>query len=180
MRNIVNCGFVLGCLVWVGGCDSGKGEYGPVEKGVKVADDPHEHHDEHGPHGGHLIEFGKHESHAELVFDGKSNKLTVYVFGHDLDEANPIAQKELTLHLMIDGKETPFQLKAAPLEGEPQGKSSRFELSGHEQIAEHIHDAEDLKGHLKIKIGDKTYEGEITHDHDHNHESGHKDDDDHK
>ncbi len=157
------------------GCtDAGKKDgFQDYKQADKTAASGHGHeHAEHGPHGGHLIELGDHEYHGEVVFDAKDKKVTVYLLGHELDKAQPIADKEITLNLMIDGKASPFVLKAAPLEGEPEGKSSRFELAGDLTVAEHIKDEEDLKGNLSVTIDGKPYSGDIEHDHDHDHDHG--------
>ena len=181
--------YLAGCWCLAGCGDSG--EFKQVGPG-STNGDAHDHHDhaEHGPHGGHVVELGEHEYHAEVVHDPKKNSVTVYLFGHDLDEPLPIEEQEITIGLEMHGGEDEFTLTASPLESEAEGKSSRFEIVGDEEIAEHIEDEEDLIGTVTVKIGEKSYSGKISHDHhdhkdgDHDHKDGHHDhkdgDHDHK
>lgn len=169
----------VGLALILNGCDSGQGDFEPYTP-PPVSEDDHDHSHEHpefGPHEGHIIELGDHEYHAELVFDPDTKTVTVYLLGHDLDESLPVELEELTLMLSIDGQEQAFALEAAPLEGEAEGESSRFELSGDPIIAEHIADVEELAGHVEVTIKGTEYKGEITHDHDHGHDHGHGDHD---
>ena len=173
------CGLGLGLC----GCESGGGDYEEYTP-PPVSEDDHDHdHDHHhaefGPHDGHIIELGDHEYHAEIVFDADSKAVTVYLFGHELDEPLPVELADLPLTLAIEGDDQTFSLKAVPLEGEAEGTSSRFSLIDDATIAEHIGDAEDLHGHIEVTIAGKPYKGEITHDHDHGHDHGHDHDDDH-
>lgn len=173
--------------LWLPGCtDAKKGDFKNAKEASKGKPEEHKHeHEEPGPHGGHLVELGDHEYHGEVCFEAKDKKLTVYILGHELTQPQPIEEKEVTLSLMIDGKATPFQLKAAPLEGEKEGQSSRFELAGDLTVADHIKDEEDLNGNLSVTIKGKPYSGKIEHGHDHDHDHGHgaaaeKKDADHK
>jgi len=178
----VLAGFAIGLLLFGGGCQQSEEEYLPVEKGVEVVEEhAHGHEHDHGPHDGHLIELGDHDFHAELVFDEETKTITVYVLGHEPEDAHAIDSKELALNLMIDEKPAQFILTAVAQEGDPEGKSSRFVLAGDEQIAEHIHDEEDLHGRVNVKIDRKDYSGEIAHDHGHDEEEhAHEDDHDHE
>ncbi len=130
---------------------------------MNVQDQPHEH--EHGPHGGHLVELGEEAYHAEVVFDEKAGKITVYILDSTAKTASPIDAKEITLKLAIAGKTESFALAAVPQPGDPQGKSSRFELVGNADIKSHIKDEEDLKGTVNATIGGKSYSGDIKHEH---------------
>jgi hypothetical protein len=130
---------------------------------VKVQDVPHEH--EHGPHGGHLVELGEEEYHAEVVFDQKAAKLTVYILDSTAKAPTPIDGKEITLKLAIDGKTEPFALAAVPQSSDPQGKSSRFELAGNADVKSHIKDEEDLKGSVSATISGKSFSGDVKHEH---------------
>lgn len=164
----------LGYVAFLGGCTPQNAEFKPYE-GESEVTDAHEHEHEHGPHDGHVIELGDEEYHAELVFDGASRKITIYVLDAALKNAVAIEQSEISLNLTVDGKPVQLKLAAAPQEGEADGKSSRFELAG-EQLPEAIHDEEDIAGRLNLDIAGKPYVGEISHDHDHEHEHEHGDD----
>ena len=117
----------------------------------------------------------EHEYHAEHVFDAESKAITVYLFGHDLDDPLPIAEESIALALMVDGEAQTFSMTAASQEGEAEGSSSRFELAGNAVIAEHFDDVEQLQGHVEVVIEGNSYKGEITHDHahPHDHDEGH-------
>lgn len=167
------------------GCGEAKKEgFGTYKDKEKPKAEAHEH-EEHGPHGGHLVELGDHEFHGEVAFDAKEKKVVVYVLGHELSKTQPIKDQTVTLSLMIDGKPQPFELKAVPQTGDPEGSSSRFELAGDLIVAEHIKDEEDLQGRLTVNIDGKPYSGAIEHGHEHghDHDHDHKDEtkkDDHK
>jgi hypothetical protein len=147
------------------GCGGPGQEYHPVPKGVVVKEQSHEH--EHGPHGGHLVELGEEEYHAELAFDPKTAKVTVYLLDSTAKNAAPIDAKEITLKLALDGKAEALALAAAPQSGDPQGKSSRFELADNADVKSHVKDEEDLKGSVTATIAGKSFSGEIKHEHSH-------------
>ena len=150
-------------LAFSAGCGSEKEAYHEVKKGAKVVDQPHDH--EHGPHSGHLVELGKEEYHAEVVFDPKAAKVTIYVLDSSAKKPVPIDAKEITLELQIAGKPKSFVAKAAADAGDPANKSSRFEVADNAEIKANIKNEEDLKGSVTVPIGTKTYPGEIVHEH---------------
>jgi hypothetical protein len=173
----------LYCVWALPGCERGGefAEYKPAEVTEEDHEHGHDHDHEHhdfGPHDGHIIELGEHEYHAELVFDKSAHSLTVYLFGHELDEPLAIDQPSVSVALEVDGQEQAFTLTPAPQDGEAEGKSSRFELKDDATLAEHFDDVEDLKGHVEVTIQGRSYTGEISHDHehhDHDHEHEHDD-----
>jgi len=163
-------------LAFIAGCNPNTQGYKEVPKGTKVTETAHHHH-EHGPHNGHLIELGEEEYHGEIVYEGAAKRISVYILGSDPHKANPIAQKEVTLNLMLGGKPVQFQAAAAPQSGDPEGQASKFELPITEEIAAHIHGLEEIKGRLAVTIGEKQYSGDLAHDHDDHDDHGaeHKD-----
>ena len=191
------CGWatlLTGALFLAGCADEKKPlrEYTPddkkaEEKGLKEAAHDHDHGHGAGPHEGHLIELGKHVYHAEVVFDTASRKTTVYILGADAKTPLPIAGDAVQFDLEEEGKdELELKMTAAPLEGEPEGKSSRFEVAG-DALPADIKSEEDFEGHLHIKIEDKEFEGELHHgEHGHEHADDHEEgekktpDDEHK
>lgn len=150
------------------GCGGGADEeFKPLEnQPAKV--EVEEHHHEEGPHGGHIIDLGDHEYRAELTMDEQSRQVTVYLLEHDTDDPVAIEAESITLNLRAGDQPTQVTLSATPQEGEAEGKSSRFQAPG-DQIPEQIKDIEELEGELSVKIGEKSYTGEIEHDHDHDH-----------
>jgi hypothetical protein len=157
--------FLLG---WAGvalfvGCNSANQGYHEVPQGVRVKDQPHEH--EHGPHSGHLVELGEEEYHAEVVFDAKAAKITVYLLDSTAKKPAPSDAKEIKLDLTIAGQPKSFAAKAVADTGDPPNKSSRFEVADNPEIKSNIKDEEDLKGSVTAPIGGKTYTGKIVHEH---------------
>jgi hypothetical protein len=165
MRSMLVVGGVaaLSATLALSGCGGQSSEYHPVTKGVAVKTPPHEH--EHGPHGGHLVELGEEEYHAEVVFDPKTAKLTIYLLDSTAKKAAPIDAKKISLKLAIDGKTEAFEVLPMPDSGDPKGMASRFELADNADIKGHIKDEEDLKGAVSATIGNKSFSGEIKHEH---------------
>jgi hypothetical protein len=153
----------LTAALFLAGCGGPGQEYHPVPKNVSVQDKPHEH--EHGPHSGHLVELGEEQYHAEVVFDPKTSKVTIYLLDSTAKNASPTDAKEVTLKLTINGKPETFSVPAAPQAGDPKGKSSRFELAGNADIKSHIKGEEDLRGSVTANVGGKSFTGEIEHEH---------------
>ncbi|QDU81106.1 hypothetical protein Pla110_28430 [Polystyrenella longa] len=173
LRKLAVLALLIGLLPWVAGCGNGDDGLQEFEPSTSHEDD-HDHdehgHEEHGPHDGHLVDLGDHKYMAEVVFDAADHKVGVYILDHDEMKAYPIDQTEIGAHLHIGEEEQEFKLTAKPQEGDPEGKSSYFELAGNEIIKEHVTDAEDLEGEIIVTVDGETYEGEIMHHHDHDHD----------
>lgn len=158
------------------GCNSG-GDYKPVKDLPKAAHEDHGHsHGEHahGPHGGELVELGKEEFHAELVVDGKTHTLKVFLLGPDAKTAATTDAAEITI-----APEGGAAITLKPAEGQPEGKASEFSLSD-EKVVHDLNEAGFIHGDLKVKIGGTPYNGHVDahfdHDHDHAKEEAKKDD----
>lgn len=172
MTALLRCGISALCLGLLVGCGP-SAEYKTNEQLKTERGSDHDHdHDDHGhgaagPHGGAIVELGEEEYHAEIVVDDKTHSLVVYLLGKDAKTASPITATEVTVGL---GGDKSVALKAAPLEGEEEGKASKFELAD-EKVVHELLDAGFLHGSLKVQIGEKAYEGHIDahfdHDHDH-------------
>ena len=134
----------------------------PAEKAH--AEHEHEHgHAAHGPHEGELIELGNEEYHAELLHDDK--QVTIYILDSTASKVVPIEAKELKINLKHDGNPEQFVLAAAPADGDPEGKSSRF-TSDRAELTEHL-DEKGAEAKLVVEIQGKTYRGLLAHDHAH-------------
>jgi hypothetical protein len=158
-------GFAAASLMLLAGCGGGETEeFKPLPGNQPEVPAAPAH--VHGPHGGHLIELGNEEYHAELVFDAKSRKTTIYILDGAAKGPHPIDATEIELHLEADGGEVELMLQAAPEAADGEGKSSRFELAA-DQLPESIKDEEDFAGHLLLEIDGKSFSGDIKHDHDH-------------
>jgi hypothetical protein len=153
---LLSMGIILGC--------------GKPADDKKPAPEKHAEHDHpsEGPHGGHLIELGAEEYHAELVHDDATKTVTVYLLDSKATQPVGIAETELTLNLVVDGKPQQVKLAAAPQPGDTEGNASRFSVVD-EKVLEAL-DAPKTTGRLNVTIAGKSYTGEIAHEaHDHKH-----------
>ena len=144
-------------------------EFGEGDDVTNVTPVP-EHSHEHGPHGGHIIELGEEEYHAEVTVD-ESRKLTIYLLGPDAATAAPIAAASIVFEMGDLDAPTVLTLNAAPLEGEPEGQSSRFEAAA-DALPESVHDIEELHGAVVVDVAGQSYVGALSHDHGDAHEHG--------
>jgi hypothetical protein len=157
LETVALCGLLM--LV---GCNSDTGNYKQVtDKDAKetapVIDD---HHHDHGPHGGHVLELG--EYHGEIALEA-DRKLTLYVLDGDVKNAVPLAETTAVANLKIGTEMQKVELKALPLEGEADGKSSRFQSA--EPLPESVKDIEDLTGDVTLTVAGKGVTGPIEHHH---------------
>lgn len=163
MSKLANVGLLFAALIWVvSGCQPAE----PVKPaGLPTHEHGHEHaHAEHGPHDGHLIELGSGKYHAEMVHDDASGLVTIYLLGEDAKTAAPIAEESLIINAVVDGKPQSFTLAAKPLEGEPEGQTSRFELADPALLA--ATDDPKSKARFNVTIAGSPFVGEIeAHDH---------------
>ena len=77
-----------------------------------------------GPHDGTLADWGGGAYHVEFTVDHDKQEATVYILGSDEKTPEPIATESLLL--TIKEPELQAELMPAPLDGESDGKSSRF------------------------------------------------------
>lgn len=167
--------FALSALVLCfTGCNDDASSPSNVESSPPPETTGHDHPD-HGPHGGDLIELGNESYHAELVH-GDGDELSIYILDGAAKATVPIDATELVVNVSHDGTPEQFKLAAAPAEGDPAGKSSRF-VANDAELSEHVHE-EGAKAKLVVVIDGKQFTGEIAHDHDHDH--GHAHDHEHK
>jgi len=140
---------LLGAAILVGCAKVGES---PKKQSTQKAgaDAAHEH--DKSPHGGTIIEFGKH--HAEFCVDHAKKEATVYILNGSLKKNVPITAKQLLLTI----KSPSFQadLVAAPQEGDPQGKSSRF-IAIHENLGKE----QEFEGTVSGEFDGKPYLGDF-------------------
>ena len=157
---------LLAILIGTAGC--GGGDTPPkndkVVKGApKKDDDDHDHGP--GPHGGTVIEFGKY--HGEFTVDHEKQEATVYILDGAVKNAVPIAVEKLALN--IKNPAFHVELKAAPQEGDPAGKSSRF-VGKHEKLGVE----QEFEGTVSGKIDGKPYSGDFKEKEHKDHKHGKK------
>jgi hypothetical protein len=116
----------------------------------KGGDDDHDHGP--GPHAGTIIEFGKW--HGEFTVNHKTQEATVYILAADAKTAVAL-QVEKPL-LSIKTPQFQVDLKAAPQEGDPAGKASRF-VAKHE----HFGKEQEFEGTFSGVVDGTPYVGEF-------------------
>lgn len=168
LRSLHRCGVICcgALLLLATGC--GDAAKKPAETTEHHEGDGHKEgeaghaHAEEGPHKGQLIELGKEEYHGELLHDDAAHKVTIYLLDGAAKKSVAIADKELTLNIVAEGKPSQFKLPAVPQSDDPAGQSSRFELTDH-ALCEAL-DAPKSQGRLNVTIAGKPFSGEIGHE----------------
>ncbi len=149
-------GLALSCFLAIGCGDTTKTE--PAGGGgTNTKTDNHDDHDHahvHGPNNGHVFEFEPHEFHGEWKQYNDNNKIRIYV----LDEAGKknVAVKAESISVIprVGSDKTPFVLPAEnPNEA---GESAVFVMDDVK-----LKTAIPLGVDIELKVGDKTYKGEI-------------------
>jgi len=169
LRGIFTYSLMMTAIIFFAGCTTDESEY---KKPVSDPGPVEEVHGTHkpGPHGGQLLDLGEHEFMAEVVFKEDDPKsITIFLIEHDDNNKTVLTSDEkLTINgLKVDGQEISLDLVAKPQEGDADGKTSRFEVSG-DGIPEGIEDMHELgDGTFSVTINDKSYSGTIEHEHDH-------------
>lgn len=90
-----------------------------------------EHHHGEGPHGGTVADWGGGTYHVEFTVDHDKKESAVYILGSDGKSPSPIKADKVLLS--VDDPAFEVELMAQPLEGEPDGESSRF-VGQHENL----------------------------------------------
>lgn len=174
-RSCAATAFLAAGVVGISGCNpTAETGSGAATTAADHSDHGHDHddhghddghgHGHEGPHGGEIVELGGDEYHAEIVH-GEGANVTVYVLDGAGRNAVPIDAAEIRINLVHDEQPEQFTLTAAPLDGEPEGKSSRFQVSD-EHLAEDL-EVDGIVARLSLKIDGQQYTGKIEHDHDH-------------
>jgi hypothetical protein len=124
----------------------------------------HEHGE--GPHHGTLADWGGGKYHVEFVVDHAKKEATVYVLGSDEKTPAPVKTTDGTLLLTITEPSMQVTLKAAPLEGEADGASSRYVGTDDGLAAERT-----FAGSISAEVDGTPYAGDFKEDshagHDH-------------
>ena len=139
IRKLVSGMTVVAALTLALGCggQSGSGPKGGTggSKADKGGKEDHSHGE--GPHGGAVADWGGGKLHVEFTVDHDKQEATVYILASDAKTAVPIKSKDGQISASITGVKDKgtFEviLKAAPQQGDPDGKASRF-VGKHEKI----------------------------------------------
>jgi hypothetical protein len=124
----------LAALSLVVGCGGPSGTKGGTA-GAKTDKGDHTHGA--GPHGGAVGDWGGGKYHIEFTVDHDKQEATVYILDGSVKKAVPIKAKDGKISASIKGVQNKdafeLELMAAPQEGDPEGKASRF-VGKHEKI----------------------------------------------
>lgn len=135
MKKIILLAMLPCVAVILAGCTGEK----PSEPATSGGGSTHTHedgstHDDHaeegghshgeGPHDGTVADWGGGKYHVEFTVDHDKTEATVYTLGDDGKTAVPVDAGEITLTIKEPSLTT--TLVAAPQDGDPEGKSSRF------------------------------------------------------
>lgn len=119
-----------------------------------------------GPHDGTLADWGGGKYHVEFTVDHDKKEATVYVLGRDEKTPAPVKTADGTLLLTINEPSFQVTLKAAPLDGETDGKSSRYV-----GIHENLGIVREFAGSISAEVDGTPYAGDFkeephgAHDH---------------
>lgn len=94
----------------------------PAAKAPAGESEGHSHGN--GPHGGTVADWGGGKYHVEFTVNHDKKEATVFVLGDDGKTAAPVKAEKISLSINDPAFQT--DLMARPLEGETDGKSSRF------------------------------------------------------
>ena len=144
----------LSMLAFYLGCASK--EEAPAKSSDAASADAHadEHVHGSGPHGGTIADWGGGTYHVEFTVDHDKKEATVYIIGSDAKSPAPI--KAQTIHLVINDPMTELDLTAMPLEGEPEGTSSRF-VGAHDTIGI----VKEFAGTISAEVNGTPYSGDF-------------------
>ena len=150
----------LGTLISAVGCEQPK----PSTNSTAAAGDHghdhphgeagHSHGHGAGPHEGTLADWGGGKYHVEFTVDHDKKEATVYILGGDEKTPAPIKTDKVLLSI----KQPAFQveLAAKPLDGETDGKASRF-VGTHDSLGV----VQEFAGTISSEIEGTPYAGDF-------------------
>lgn len=118
-----------------------------------------------GPHDGTLADWGGGKYHVEFTVDHDRKEATVYVLGSDEKTPEPISAESLLL--TIKNPQLQTDLMPVPLDGESDGKSSRF-VGTHDGLATVM----EYEGTISAEVDGTPYAGNFREEAN-GHASGH-------
>jgi hypothetical protein len=158
MKRWISLLSLAGLLVLAVGCKEDTPAPAPAaSKGAADADagaESSEHSHGSGPHGGVIVDWGGGAYHVEFTVDHDAKEATAYVLGSDATTPAPVKASGIALN--IDDPATDVELAAKPLEGETDGKSSRF-VGQHETLGV----VREFAGAISGEIDGTPYVGEF-------------------
>lgn len=117
-----------------------------------------------GPHDGTVADWGGGKYHVEFTVDHDKQEAAVYILGSD--ETTPMPIEATEIELSVTDPAMQVTLKAAPREGDPAGKASRF-IGNHEKLGV----VQEYAGTISGVVDGTPYSGDFTEEphggHDH-------------
>ena len=160
VRQSLVLGLALSVAPFLAGCPAGNQSKELTSSDTKTTPPVEAHAHEHGPHDGEVVELG--DNHGEVVLE-KDRKVTLYILDGKLEKAVPLADATAFLVLKLGGESPKIDLKAMPLDGEADGKTSRFQSEA--PLPESIKDGHDIAGRVTVTAGGKPTSGDVGHAH---------------
>ncbi len=160
IRTSLVVGLALVMAPALSGCPAANQSKELTDADKKATPPVEDHAHEHGPHDGEVVELG--EYHGEVALES-DRKATLYILGADVKTAVPLADATATLELKVGTETTKIELKAKPLDGEADGKTSRFQSEA--PLPEAIKDVHDIAGDVTVTVAGKPIKGEVGHHH---------------
>jgi hypothetical protein len=159
----------LGLFI-VAGCDNPAGNNKTNNKAASGEKHDHDHdhdhaaheHAAHGPNDGHVFKLSPADLSAEWTHSSANDIIKVFVLDKDSKTNQAVKCDKVVITPMSGNDTTPFELPAvAP---NPNGETAEFMLD-----SKQLNVAMTLGVKVEVKVGDKTYTGEIPphapHDH---------------
>jgi hypothetical protein len=157
-------------LFTVAGCDNPAGNNKTNNKAASGEKHDHDHdhdhaaheHAAHGPNDGHVFKLSPADLSAEWTHSSANDIIKVFVLDKDSKSNQAVKCDKVVITPMSGNDTTPFELPAvAP---NPNGETAEFMLD-----SKQLNVAMTLGVKVEVKVGDKTYTGEIPphapHDH---------------
>jgi hypothetical protein len=157
-------------LLTVAGCDNPAGNNKTNNKAASGEKHDHDHdhdhaaheHAAHGPNDGHVFKLSPADLSAEWTHSSANDIIKVFVLDKDSKSNQAVKCDKVVITPMSGNDTTPFELPAvAP---NPNGETAEFMLD-----SKQLNVAMTLGVKVEVKVGDKTYTGEIPphapHDH---------------
>ncbi|MBI3465004.1 MAG: hypothetical protein HY000_18400 [Planctomycetes bacterium] len=113
-----------------------------------------EHAHGSGPHGGTVADWGGGTYHVEFTVDHDQKQATVYILGGDGKSPSPVKADKLLLSI----NEPAFQVDLAPqpMEGETDGRASRF-VGQHDNLGI----VREFAGTISAEVDGKPFAGDF-------------------
>ena len=153
--------FAIGCGSKDSPSNTAPGGAAPPAGADSSATSEEEHHHGEGPHGGTVTDWGGGTYHVEFTVDHDKKESAVYILGSDGKSPAPIKADRVLLS--INEPAFDVELVAQPLDGEPEGESSRF-VGQHENLGI----VREFAGTITGEVDGTPYAGdfaEVAHEH---------------